>query len=176
MYSLTILISSVLFLFCLPVSCTDTSSEERLEGVVVVDKKADLPSVQYVDSPIVDTMDIDTTPKAQKVERPSRKPAKIQFDVIVYNYDTIQQGDVVEYSFLFKNVGERLLSISDVQGSCGCTIGSYPFLDIAPNEENTIKVRFDSKNKKGAQTTTVTVYTNAEPKDYVLTLQGFVKE
>jgi len=125
---------------------------------------------------MVDTMVVDTTPKAQKIERPSRKPAKIEFDTMVYYYDTIQQGDVIEYSFVFKNVGERLLSISDVQGSCGCTIGSYPFLDIAPNEENAIKARFDSKNKKGAQTTTITVYSNAEPKEYVLTLQGFVKE
>jgi hypothetical protein len=117
-----------------------------------------------------------TIKAAQKVARPTREPAKIKFKETSYTYDTIKQGDVVEYSFKFTNVGERPLTIKDVKGSCGCTIGSYPFLDIAPKEENAIKARFDSKGKKGPQFTTITVYSNANPKGDVLSLKGGVVE
>lgn len=163
-----------LSIFCLVLACTDSPPND--DNPVVAEDSITQIIAPAPDSIAVDTMAIDTTAEPQKLERPSRKPPKMKFEKTSYSYDTIQQGEVIEYSFKFKNVGERPLSISNVQGSCGCTIGSYPFLDIAPNEENSIKARFDSKNKKGSQTTTVTVYSNADPKEYVLTLKGFVKE
>lgn len=123
---------------------------------------------------VLDTV-VDTLPKANRAERPVRVPANIAFKETSYTYDTILQGEVVEYEFKFKNTGERPLSIKDVKGSCGCTIGSYPFLDIAPNEESSIKARFDSKGKEGPQFTTITVYSNANPKGDVLSLKGVVK-
>ncbi len=125
----------------------------------------------------IDSVLLDTTAIPPKIEKPKRKPAQMKFETTVHRYDTIQQGDVIEYAFRFKNIGERPLVITSVKGSCGCTIGSYPFLDIAPNESEVIKARFDSKGKKGAQKTTITVLTaNASPKSYKLTLEGFVKE
>lgn len=121
-----------------------------------------------------DTPVVDTAPVVSRAERPTREPARIVFETTSFEYDTIQQGDVVEHEFKFKNEGERPLTIKDVKGSCGCTIGSYPFLDIAPNEESSIKARFDSKGKQGPQFTTITVYSNANPKGDVLSLKGVV--
>lgn len=164
-------------LFFLQVACTsDAPPEETPEPVEeVVEPVTTEPVVDVQDTmPIIDTVAVDTTPVPQKEEKPSRKPPKMEFETTSYTYDTIQQGDIVEYAFKFKNVGERPLVIKDVKGSCGCTIGSYPFLDIAPNEENEIKARFDSKGKKGAQFTTITVYSNTKP--VVLTLKGIVVE
>lgn len=159
------------------ISCTDTPTENQ-EVVVVEDtvKKIEVAPVPIQEPIAVDTPQIDTIKKVQKVERPTRKPPKMKFEQTSYTYDTIPQGEVVEYSFKFKNVGERPLSIKDVKGSCGCTIGSYPFLDIAPNEESEIKARFDSKGKKGPQFTTITVYSNASGKGDVLSLKGVVVE
>lgn len=125
--------------------------------------------------PIVEKV-LDTIPVVTRAERPSRSPAKITFIETSHVYDTIQQGEVIEYEFKFKNEGERPLSIKDVKGSCGCTIGSYPFLDIAPNEVSSIKARFDSKGKVGPQFTTITVYSNANAKGDVLSLKGVVLE
>ena len=170
----TISLYLMLSVFCLVLACTDNPPSDD-NSLVAEDSTTEmLPPAP--DPVAADTMAIDTTAEPQKLERPSRKPAKMEFEKTTYNYDTIEQGAVIEYGFKFKNVGERPLSINNVKGSCGCTVGSYPFLDIAPNEENVIKARFDSKNKKGVQTTTVTVYSNAEPKEYILTLKGFVKE
>ncbi|BDS13743.1 DUF1573 domain-containing protein [Aureispira anguillae] len=170
-------------LFLLIVSCndappkTETTNNLTHQDTPVV-PKVEQPSTDTIaiDTVVMDSMPIDTIKKVQKIERPTRKPPKIKFETISYTYDTIQQGAIVEYSFKFKNEGERPLSIKDVKGSCGCTIGSYPFLDIAPNEESVIKARFDSKGKKGPQFTTITVYSNANAKGDVLSLKGVVKE
>ena len=169
------------FFFLLTIACTNDApvdnETETVEAVPVVETPpAATLETSAVDTIAVDTVAQDTTPEPQKEERPQRNPPKIKFKTTTYTYDTIQQGDIVEYDFEFTNVGERPLSIKDVKGSCGCTIGSYPFLDIAPNEENVIKARFDSKGKVGPQFTTITVYSNAETKAMVLTLKGFVKE
>lgn len=131
------------------------------------------PAPQPAPTPIVKEA-LDTSPTVTRAERPVRLPAKIFFEETSYAYDTIQQGEIIEHEFKFKNIGERPLTIKDVKGSCGCTIGSYPFLDIAPNEESSIKARFDSKEKVGPQFTTITVYSNANPKGDVLSLKGVV--
>ncbi len=123
---------------------------------------------------LLDTATIDTALPVQKIERPSRLPAQLTFDTLYYNYDTITMGDVIKHDFNFVNTGERPLSISNVQGSCGCTIASYPFVDIAPQEQGKIQSKFDSKGKLGNQKTTVTVYSNAVPSQRVLVLEGYV--
>lgn len=132
------------------------------------------PSETIVTS-IPDSTTGDSIPIAQKVERPTRRPPEMTFVTTTHTYDTIEQGDIVEYEFKFTNTGERPLTIKDVKGSCGCTIGSYPFLDIAPGEQNVIKARFDSKGKQGPQFTTITVYSNANPKGDLLSLKGIVR-
>lgn len=163
------------FLIITTVACSETITEVEEEPITI--KEELTISVQpEIEAITVDTMVLDSITEPQKTERPSRKPAEIKFIETTHSYDTIQEGEVIEYSFKFKNIGELPLSIKDVKGSCGCTIGSYPFLDIAPNEEDIIKTRFDSKGKEGVQTTTVTVYTNGLGKEKVLTLKGFVKK
>lgn len=163
------------------ISCDNTpptETEETPPTTIEETKKVveNTPPTAFIDSMALDTTNLDTVKKVQKIARPTRAPAQIKFEATSYTYDTIKQGAVIEYSFKFKNIGERPLSIKDVKGSCGCTIGSYPFLDIAPKEESAIKARFDSKGKVGPQLTTVTVYSNANPKGDVLTLKGFVVE
>lgn len=129
-----------------------------------------------VDTMTIDTTIQDTTTMAKKVERPTRKPPKIEFETLKYDYDTIQQGEEVTYSFYFTNTGERPLTISGTEGSCGCTRASYPFVDIAPNERGKIEATFSSKGKEGKQITTVSVYANTTPKVHTLALHGYVEK
>lgn len=165
----------------LMISCNENVPTDAKEPIAAI-KEDSTPEVKNPMPPIAkdtiltDTISVDTVKKAEKAVRPTREPAKIEFKETSHTYDTIKQGDIVEYSFKFKNVGERPLSIKDVKGSCGCTIGSYPFLDIAPKEESVIKARFDSKGKVGPQFTTITVYSNANAKGDVLSLKGVVVE
>lgn len=123
---------------------------------------------------MADTAIVQDTVK--KAERPQRLPAQAQFVATKHNYGTIKTGSIIEHTFTFKNIGDLPLEIKDVRGSCGCTLGSYSFLPIRKNEQSTIKARFDSKGKMGNQKSTLTVVTNGTPAEYVLTLEGVVRD
>ena len=85
------------------------------------------------------------------------------FDRTEHDFGTINEGDVVETSFSFTNTGNSDLVILDARGSCGCTVPKYPKnTPIAPGETRDIKVKFDSANKPGNQTKTVTLTNNTE--------------
>ena len=87
----------------------------------------------------------------------------MKFDRTEHNFGTINEGDIVETSFVFTNTGNSDLMISDARGSCGCTVPEYPKnTPIAPGETRDIKVKFDSANKPGNQTKTVTLTNNTE--------------
>jgi len=45
------------------------------------------------------------------------KAPKIEFDTLVYNFGTINQGDVVKHDFVFTNLGKNPLFIRKVKGS-----------------------------------------------------------
>jgi len=152
-----------------------TSSEEPTSKPTATADTPKLSQQAPPSPPKVDSTPIDTTPMPSKMQRPTRTPPKMHFDAITYHFDTITAGDTLKYAFDFTNVGERPLSIKKVVGSCGCTAASYPFLDIAPKESNSIKARFDSKGKEGDQVKTITISTNAQPAQYTLTLKGYVK-
>lgn len=59
--------------------------------------------------------------------------------------------------------------------TCGCTQPSFPFLPIAPGEEGTISVTFNSTGKINEQRPTVTVITNGRPSIVKLNLEGMVR-
>ena len=85
------------------------------------------------------------------------------FDRTEHDFGTINEGDVVETSFSFTNTGSSDLVILDARGSCGCTVPEYPKnTPIAPGETRDVKVKFDSANKPGNQTKTVTLTNNTE--------------
>jgi len=127
-------------------------------------------------NPQPDSIAADTSRPVGKVEKPDMKAPAIKFETQVYNFDSIKAGEVLNFDFKFTNVGERPLEIAKVNGSCGCTVGSWPFLLIAKGESGVIKARFDSKGKKGKQENTLTVYSNAELPEMILTIKGFVRE
>lgn len=100
--------------------------------------------------------------------------AIIEFETLVYEFDTISQGEKVDYSFLFKNVGKADLLISDVQSSCGCTITNYEKGPLQAGQESKIDFTFDSTDKEGIQDKSITVYANTYPNRTILKFKGFV--
>ncbi len=89
---------------------------------------------------------------------------EITFDETEFNSGKITQGEVLNYVYKFENTGDAPLVISSVNGSCGCTVPrSYPKGKIMPGEGGEIEVEFNSDNKWGEQTVTISVATNAVP-------------
>ena len=101
--------------------------------------------------------------------------AVMNFEKSEHDFGTINEGDVVETSFVFTNTGNSELTILDARGSCGCTVPEYPKnTPIAPGESGEIKVKFDSSNKPGNQAKTVTLTTNTERGREILRIKTIV--
>ncbi len=99
----------------------------------------------------------------------------LTFDKKEHDFGVINEGDVVETAFAFTNTGSSDLTILDARGSCGCTVPEYPKdTPIAPGESREIKVKFDSANKPGNQTKTVTLTTNTEKGREILRIKTMV--
>ncbi len=100
---------------------------------------------------------------------------KFKFDKEIYDFKVIQEGEKVQGSFSFKNVGKTPLIISDASATCGCTVPEYPKTPIKPGEEGVISVVFNSQGKVGMQDKVVTLTSNANPEAVKLHLVGEVK-
>ena len=92
------------------------------------------------------------------------KAAKLEFvEKGVHDFGKITEGDTVEYLYKFVNKGELPLIINNITASCGCTTPDWPRQPVAPGEESSVRVRFNSRGKQGEQRKTVTVYANTQP-------------
>jgi hypothetical protein len=111
---------------------------------------------------------------------PTGPTTTIEYESMVHDFGEIKEGDMVKYSFKFKNTGSEPLVISDAKGSCGCTVPDWPREPIAPGASAEIKVEFDSKGKGtedgSKQTKRVTVTANTNPAQTYLTISGVVKK
>lgn len=79
-----------------------------------------------------------------------------------FDFGEILEGETVIHNFEFKNTGSTPLIISNATAACGCTIPEKPLEPIMPGETGTIKVKFDSKGRKGKMYKNVTVVANAD--------------
>ncbi|MHA7110994.1 DUF1573 domain-containing protein [Sunxiuqinia elliptica] len=88
----------------------------------------------------------------------------VSFDEKAYDFGDINQGDEVEHTFTIKNSGKRDLIIRRVKTSCGCTAVTPEKKIISANESVPLKVKFNSRGKRGRQNKSITVITN-DPKN-----------
>lgn len=86
--------------------------------------------------------------------------AAITFDKKEHDFGLINEGDVVETTFSFKNTGKSELIITNATAPCGCTVPSWPKEPIAIGETGEILVKFNSSGKPNKQSKTVTLTTN----------------
>src|SRR6202142_236538 len=46
---------------------------------------------------------------------------KIQFATPIYDFGRVRSGDLVKYTYVFTNTGDRMLMVTAVQPGCHCT-------------------------------------------------------
>lgn len=114
------------------------------------------------------------TAKTKVVTSGGGIPSGLKFNDSFHDFGTIKQGDVVNHDFEFVNMSKTPFVVSNATATCGCTTPSYPFVPINPGERGTIGIRFDSKNKLGNQTPTVTVTSNRGT--FKLVMKGIVAD
>ncbi len=113
------------------------------------------------------------TPEAIKTEAAAAS-TKVQMIDSLYDFGKIAEGENVEFSYRFKNVGSKPLVVSNASASCGCTVPEKPEAPIKPGETGFIKVKFNSEGRAGVAHKTVSVLSNASPAFPELVLKGEV--
>ena len=106
---------------------------------------------------------------------PTATLAEITFEKEIHDFGTIPHAGNGTFEFKFKNTGKEPLIIANAQGSCGCTVPTYPKnVPIMPGASEVIKVTYDTK-RAGNFTKTVTITSNAKTPSKVITIKGNVE-
>jgi hypothetical protein len=93
-----------------------------------------------------------------------------------HDFGNIKQDSENKYVFKFTNTGNEPLIIESATGSCGCTVPNYPKQPIPPGGTGDIEVEYKPGKQENAQTKTVTIVANTEPKETILRLKAFVEK
>ena len=99
--------------------------------------------------------------------------AKFKWEKTTHDFGKIPQGTPVTVEFNFTNVGKSPLVISDVKGSCGCTVPSYSKEPVAPGKTGVIKATYNAA-AMGTFNKSVRVTANVEGGSETLFIKGEV--
>ncbi len=102
------------------------------------------------------------------------KAPEVTFDKLAHDFGPIFSGEKVTYNFRFTNTGNAPLIIIHTRSGCGCTVGDYPKEPIPPGGDARITVQFNSAGRRGFQSESVRVITNATPQEYLLRITAEV--
>jgi hypothetical protein len=149
-------------------SCKNRDAEKRIAELE--SRNAELESKLKTNNPVPPVAG-NATEQAVKPEGPL---PVMEFENLTHDFGTIKEGDVVEFTYKFKNVGDDKLVIQGAQGSCGCTVPSWSKEPVAVGGSGFITAKFDSKGKSGYQEKTVTVTANTFPTQTVLKFKAMV--
>ena len=103
----------------------------------------------------------------------------MQFDAEVLDFGNVKFDGNGVREFKVKNVGKSPLTITNVQGQCGCTSTTidgkpgWPQEPILPGKTASIKVKYDTK-RAGPFEKNVTITSNAKEPSKVVKIKGVV--
>lgn len=104
----------------------------------------------------------------------------LQFENEVVDYGTVKFDGNGVREFKIKNTGKSPLTITNVQGQCGCTSTTidgkpgWPQEPILPGKSASIKVKYDTK-RPGPFEKNVTITSNSKEPSKVVKIKGVVE-
>jgi len=100
--------------------------------------------------------------------------AKFVFSEEIHNFGSLNAGEVVSFTFIFRNEGTKTLTITGVDSGCSCTEVKIENKTVEPGQEGRIEVIYNSAGEVGRQLKTITLFSNAEPAQKQLYLKANV--
>jgi hypothetical protein len=79
-----------------------------------------------------------------------------------HDFGDVIYGNKVRHTFTFTNTGSDTLRIQKIVTTCGCTVPESYDKIVAPGASGTIVVEFNSLNKFGVVTRSLSILSNAE--------------
>jgi len=105
---------------------------------------------------------------------------KVDDNAPVFKFETeiVDYGEIARNSdgiklLKFTNIGKSPIIITNVKGSCGCTVPTSPKEPIMPGEEGEIQIKY-ATNRIGAFSKTVTITSNAVRPSIIVPVKGKV--
>ena len=93
----------------------------------------------------------------------------------VFDAGDVIKGELIHAKFKITNTGKYPLVISEVKGSCSCTIASKPTEPIQPGKSKIISATVKTEKKKaGKLTQAVRIVANTEPSITVVRIKANV--
>jgi hypothetical protein len=87
--------------------------------------------------------------------------SEIVFREYEHDFGKVEEGEKVAYVFAFENKGTGNLIVKNAITSCGCTVPKYDTKPIPPGGSGNLEVVFDTYEKYGKQSKTISVRSNA---------------
>lgn len=98
----------------------------------------------------------------------------IKFKTESHDFGKIEDGVQAVYTFEFTNTGTAPVVISNAQASCGCTTPDWTKEPVMPGKTGKVTASFNSQGRPGSFSKTVTVISNSETPQIVLSIKGEV--
>lgn len=86
----------------------------------------------------------------------------------------MKKGELVKLDYPFTNTGNQPLIITDAKVECSCTFVEYPKQPIAPGQQGTVTVTFDTKTVYDRQDRIVEIISNAKNNPQKIRFKGVV--
>ena len=156
-------------LMSLATACKDRDAEKKIAQL-----ESRLAELEGTKSPESGTSTTPTPATPAPEEKPEGPLPAMEFATVEHDFGTIDEGQVVEHTYSFKNSGAAPLIIQNAVGSCGCTVSDWTKQPIPVGGKGFVTAKFDSNGKTNAQNKTVTVTANTWPKQTVLRFKAMV--
>ena len=102
--------------------------------------------------------------------------AEFSFDKTELEFGKAEGGDVLNFTYPFKNTGSEPLIINKISVACTCTKPTWPKYPIMPGKTDSILVEFNTKTVWGAQNKEMRIYSNASEGYTSIYFKGSVKK
>jgi hypothetical protein len=156
-------------LIVLATACKDRDAEKKIAQLE--SRLAELEGKKTPEG-VASTTPTPATPAPE--EKPDGPLPAMEFGAVEHDFGTIDEGEVVEHTYSFKNTGAAPLIIQEAKGSCGCTVSDWTKKPVPVGGTGFVTAKFDSNGKTNAQNKTVTVTANTWPKQTVLRFKAMV--
>jgi hypothetical protein len=113
-------------------------------------------------------------------EPPASAPAesgrpKLEISSTLLDFGEVWQGEPVAGEFTVRNVGTAPLTLS-IKSSCGCAAATVPKSELAPGEQDSFRITYDTLRRRGKASQQVTLLTNdPDQPTVVIHVRGNVK-
>ncbi len=101
--------------------------------------------------------------------------AEFKFTEEKHDFGKVPQGKPVTTDFVYTNVGEEPLILTEVKPTCGCTIADYTKTPVKKGEKGSIKITYNATVEAPFNKTIVVTSNAKTPTKYLVIVGEVVK-